>query len=62
MNRRYLAGFIDFAISALIQSILMFHFIMFPIIAGELAGSEILILNLKVTAVSMIYMIGLGIR
>lgn len=36
MKKRLLAGIIDFAIAALVQSILMFIFIMFPLLTGKL--------------------------
>ena len=49
MKKRIFAGLIDFAIAALIQSVMMFVFIMFPLLIGKLDTSQIIILHLKIT-------------
>ncbi|MCP4159865.1 MAG: RDD family protein [Deltaproteobacteria bacterium] len=56
-NKRVNAGFIDLIIAALIQAILMFTFIMRPLMTGEMESENIIFINFRITAISMIYML-----
>ena len=57
MKKRYVAGIIDFGIAALLQSLLMFVFIMIPLVAGRLDSSEVIGLNIRITGISMLYLL-----
>ena len=56
-NKRFIAGAIDFFIAAIIQSILMFFFIMKPLVAQQIEANQVIILNLQITLISMLYLI-----
>jgi len=56
-TKRIAAGFIDFLIAALIQSFLMFFFIMKPLMTQQIEADEIILINLQITYISMIYMV-----
>jgi len=57
MNSRMKAGIIDFLIVAIIQSILMFIFVITPIMNKQVVEDQFLFLNLKITFISITYML-----
>ncbi len=56
-NKRFGAGMVDFIITAIIQSILMFIFILKPMMSNELQGVNIPLKNLMVTDIALCYLI-----
>ena len=57
MGRRISAVFIDFGLAAVIQAVLMFLFIILPMIQNQIDSSEALSRNFAVTSIASLYML-----
>lgn len=56
-SKRLIAGCIDFLIATIIQTVLMFVFIMRPFLLDTIKSDKVILLNFVITFISILYMV-----